>query len=63
VEGCLWLSRDLFVVPSLDKEIFGNESLFDFVHDRLATESDDITGRYTIIGTLDEYVLVFVLEL
>jgi hypothetical protein len=63
VEGCLYLSGDRFVAPSLDKEIFYNESLFEFVHDWLVTSSDDITGRFTIIKTLDEYILIFVLGL
>jgi hypothetical protein len=60
VEGCLSLSGDLFVALSLDKEIFDNKSLFDFAHHRLGTESADPTGRFTIIRTLDEYVLVVV---
>jgi hypothetical protein len=63
VAGCLELSHDLFVAPSFDKEIFDNESLFDFVHDWLVTSSDDTTRKFTIIRTLDEYFLIFVLEL
>jgi hypothetical protein len=63
VEGCLKLSGDVFVASSLDKEIFDNESLFDFVHDWLITYRDDTTGRLTIIKTLHEYVFVFVLVL
>jgi predicted Abi (CAAX) family protease len=52
-----------FVVPSLDKEIFDDESPFDFVHDWLVTSSKETMGRCTVIRTLDEYVLVFVLVL
>jgi hypothetical protein len=63
VEGCLLFSGDHFVAPSLEKEIFDNESLFDFVHDWLGMYSDDTTGRFTIIRTLDEYLLVPVLVL
>jgi hypothetical protein len=56
VEGYLELSGDVFVAPSLDKEIFDDESLFDSVHDWVITTSDDTTGRFTIIRTLNEYV-------
>jgi hypothetical protein len=63
VEGCLSYSGDFFVAPSLHKEIFDNESLFDFVRDWLLTDRDDATGRFTIIRTLDEYVLVLVFVL
>jgi hypothetical protein len=37
--------------------------LFDLFHDWLVTRSDDTMWRFTIIRTLDEYVLIFVLGL
>jgi hypothetical protein len=63
MEGFPQLNADRFAVSSLDKEIFDNKSLFDFVHDWPASESDDTTGRFTIIRTLDEYIMAFVLVL
>jgi hypothetical protein len=63
MEGCLQLSGGLFLAPFLHNEIFDNESLFDFVHEWLASHRVDPTGRFTIIITLDEYVLVFILLL
>jgi hypothetical protein len=63
VAGSLYLSGDLVVAPSFDKEKFDNESLFDFIDDCLLTSSEDTTGRFTIIRTLDECIFIFILGL
>jgi hypothetical protein len=50
-----------FVASLLDNEKFDDETLLDFVHEWLGTESDDTKGRFTIIRTLDNDVFVLVL--
>jgi hypothetical protein len=46
VKGLLQLGGDLFVAPSLEREIFDNESLLDFVHDWLLMYHDDATETF-----------------
>jgi hypothetical protein len=55
VKGCLEFLGDLFVAPSLEKEIFDNKSLFDMVRDWLLTSTDDAIERFSMIRASDIY--------
>jgi hypothetical protein len=45
----LELSCDAFVAPSLEEEIFDDESVFDFVHDWVLTSLDDGMEEFATI--------------